>query len=568
MRLKCTIAALNLAVALVRQTAGEIGSGQTPPSPDPQPIEVIELPLPSVAPTDDEGSCTPELNPHRTGCMGRESVLFSGNFLPDSKHVLAFLNFTGAPAFPDSASIYTGSQLIIVKIDGTTFPGSDPWKCITCGVPDENQRGSNEGWDYPEAFKDGKRVLVGSNIVDCGAADLASSECTPEKIHVYPIRLNNKADGPGPGGSTRELRIHPDDYCYFSWLEFNPSPSSGLPVTPRYDLLNVTRLHRPANPHVIVAEGSEIRINSDALIVGELHGFRKIRRLTSHPEYVDPVDISPDDIWSVVMVARGTDRQMWLSAMRDIPSLTDLVSVSAVASTWNNVDGDSFNQGLLTVMKLNTAGDGNLGSINHPEWNERADRKWSSDETRIAYSQELTLPPDCGGQNPLPYPNSTANGGRVVRLMLAHLTNRRPLHLEPVETHSEVITWGKQYQPGDLDPERSLLPAGVYTLLGKFSGFAAVEIISNDAESAIHTVAVGYKNFLTIESTPSEAVRKSQTTRSFTTVHVDWYSDLTSTGQSSGAKKTSLFGFHLDIDIMKNMFNANDTLTTTIDGHV
>ncbi|KAF3389911.1 hypothetical protein DPV78_011676 [Talaromyces pinophilus] len=67
-----------------------------PPTPSPEPIEIIELPLPPVAPTDDVGACTVEINPHKTGCMGNDSFQ-SGNFLSDDKHDVALVNFTAAP---------------------------------------------------------------------------------------------------------------------------------------------------------------------------------------------------------------------------------------------------------------------------------------------------------------------------------------------------------------------------------------------------------------------------------------------------------------------------------------
>jgi WD40 repeat protein len=37
-----------------------------------------------------------------------------------------------------------------------------------------------------------------------------------------------------------------------------------------------------------------------------------IRRLTAHPEYVDPVDISADDKWTVALDTRVSDRNMFL----------------------------------------------------------------------------------------------------------------------------------------------------------------------------------------------------------------------------------------------------------------
>jgi hypothetical protein len=114
-----------------------------PPPPTPEPIEVTELTLPPVVSSDEEGTCTPDINPQRTGCTGIASNFFGGNFLPDGNHVVASLNFTGAPASPDPASIYTGYELILIKTDGTNFPGGSPWKCITCGVPAEQQAGRN-----------------------------------------------------------------------------------------------------------------------------------------------------------------------------------------------------------------------------------------------------------------------------------------------------------------------------------------------------------------------------------------------------------------------------------------
>jgi hypothetical protein len=38
-----------------------------PSPPDPEPIEVIELPLPPVTPDETEGGCTRNINPHGTG---------------------------------------------------------------------------------------------------------------------------------------------------------------------------------------------------------------------------------------------------------------------------------------------------------------------------------------------------------------------------------------------------------------------------------------------------------------------------------------------------------------------
>jgi hypothetical protein len=47
---------------------------------------------------------------------------------------------------------------------------------------------------------------------------------------------------------------------------------------------------------------------------------------------------------------------------------------------------------------------------------------------------------------------------------------------------------------------------------------------------------------------------------------LDWYSDIVQTGSSTGSKKTGARGLQLRIDVMKNILEANGTLTTTIDG--
>ena len=241
------------------------------PPPEPEPISIIELPLPPVTSNDSEGGCTSDVNPHRTGCIGKALTTFqSGGFFRDGVHVAVTVNFTGAPTAPDPASIFTGVQSIIVKTDGSLFSNGDAWKCITCGVPDKQAIGRSPMMDYPQTFVDGRRLLAGTNIIEC-TTNFTDIACTPDQVHIYPIRWNTTTNSTGPGGNIRELRLHPDNvhlgfnsftivngkigqFGYMGRLQFNPSPSWGTPRCPRYDLVNVYRLFNPQSVQPITVD--------------------------------------------------------------------------------------------------------------------------------------------------------------------------------------------------------------------------------------------------------------------------------------------------------------------------
>ncbi|TDZ71695.1 hypothetical protein CTRI78_v001990 [Colletotrichum trifolii] len=608
---------LALAIGAALATAQSI-----PPPPEPEAFHIVELPLPPVAPSSDQGACTADINPHGTGCIAKAAGDFqSGDFTPDGNNVIVNVDFVGAPAAPDPASIYAGEQVILIKADGTNFTNGDPWKCLSCGVPSANAVSLDPQRDYPHVFRGGTKALWGHNILDCGGELLETDACTPDNTRIYPIHWTTSADGSGPGGSPRELRLHPDDvhmgwssftndggqFAYLARLEFNPDPAAGTPLAPRYDLVDVNLLVDPARFQPYTVNGSALTLHDDTINVGELRGFSgsgdevtyianprestnidlfavhlgtgAVRRLTSHPEYADPMAFSADDDYFLAMDTRGTDRQMWMSGMRGIPPLVDLVAVTVASSTRNNGPRRFFqpilidrhgDRGTYYGQRVNAAGDGSSGAVNDPNWNGRADPAFSLDGTKIVYWQALVVSPSCGGANPLKCPASTAQGGREYRVMLARRTGREPAPPAPVYEVPARIPWATPFPPGAAVPRQFTVAPGNYTLRGKRSGVARVGITPDaDSVSGLGSVSVVYEDY----SDDGEHVlngHEDVTVKillpNFWTNQVDWVSDIVQTGVVNATKKTGPGGFHLIIDAEKNIFEANGTLTTVIDG--
>ncbi|MEU1182346.1 hypothetical protein ABZ464_32845 [Streptomyces sp. NPDC005820] len=530
------------------------------------------------------------------------------------------MTFAGAPDAPDPAGVYSGTQLVLVKTDGMTFPGGDAWKCLTCGTPVANRQGMTDDTSYPQPFADGRRVLYGTNVVDCGPYRLASPACTPARVHVYPIRWNTSADGSGPGTPVRELRLHPDQvhlgfnsvsvtggrldqYGYFGRLRFDPAPTAGEPLAPRYELEKVTRLF-DASPtaqpvHVDPRDPSKLVFDPSLPGVGEFRGFSKdgreafyvgypvessnidlmavdlrtgrVRRMTANPGYTDPVDASPDGRWIVALDTRGYDRMTFVSGMTGIPAITDLLSTSVVSSVRNNGQRRFFQPYLIDRHGDRGAYQGR--QLNYaktsPDWNAGADPRWSPDGTAVVYHERQVSAPSCGGANPLPCPVSTEPGARRTRLMIARLVERKPVHPLVVKRVSDTVPWGTPYVPGTAAPERPYPPQGTYLLRGKASGSARVDIVWDDAKTAVKTVSLRYKRYSDVGGAGfldgSESVTRTSTSTTLTTL--DWYSDLVRTGRNGkvpATKKTGTDGFHLTIDLWQTVFRATGTLTTTV----
>jgi hypothetical protein len=585
------------------RTIPDLSGLPTPPEPETVKLSRIELPPPPT-----NGTC--DLAQHVQGCVG--DLGQAGGYI-DEHHVTTNVTFAGAPGTP-----FDGQQLIVIDLDGT-FSNGTPWKCLTCGIPAANLHGLAPGSsDYPQPFNDGKRVLVGTSILQCEDL-LVSDACTPETTSRYPLWWDmGRADG--KTGSMRELRIHPDgvhlgwsrpilggtkldQFMYYGRLEFEPNPTTGVPRVPRYDLTNVSLMYDTKHTPPIAVDpddATQLVLHPEAIEIGEFRGWSKdgkwatyvgtpersdwinvfrvnlqtgeVRGLERNPEYVDPLDLSFDGKWGVYLDTRGSGRQMFMSAMPGIPPLTDLITTTVVSSVRNegerrffqpillDIDGD---RGDYTGQALkDSCSDGHaLGGLCDPNWNARADPHWSPDDTQIAYSET---------------DNSTLNeepGGRQHRLVLVDLPDRKPVKYSPPSPVPDEVPWATPYHPGDPDPLRTTLlpPSGTYTLRGAVKGSAKVTIEQDTTSGptpVIRRVAVTYSGYSddgdhVIDGT-EEAIRMPQS--QLLVPAVEWHSDLKLSGKHTGTKVTSPDGWRVRIDVFKNdLYSAGD-LTTTIDG--
>ncbi len=422
-------------------------------------VVVEPLPLPPTAPSTIPGSCTQAVNPNGTGCLSPDRGGIDGarSFSPDGIHVYVSIRFAGAPEEPDQGSIYSGGQLILVKTDGTTFANGDGWRCVTCGVPEQNRVGINNPNDntYPEAFHDGMRVKMGTNILDCSPYQITEDLCTPESTHIYPIKspfFNFRI--------MRELRLHPDNvhlgwnqlfltpdfsgatqFAAFGRLEFNASPDFG---PPGYELRNVSFLLSPelgkSGRFFSVKSAGELRFEPPIGVIGEFRGFTpdgthtlgigtqdsfnydifatslvtgESRRLTRDPAYTDPAVVAPDGKSMVIMDGRvttetgypdanpaGTDGRLYFaSAGIGVPPLIDLAIAEAIAGIYTLPARGSFLQPYLIDLENEITPD-------DPDIHDGQQLNAGGDPA--AGSGSISDPQWLGGADPAWSPDSTA----------------------------------------------------------------------------------------------------------------------------------------------------------------
>lgn len=563
-----------------------MGTGENPSptgSSEVEPVAVRELPLPPTAPSAEVGSCS-----HPTGCIdgGDRGIAEGPSYTPDGNHILLPIRYAGAPGAPDPRHIFTGDQVIAIKTDGTTFSDGEAWRCLTCGVSNSvgaNRQPSGAGdilVDHPQIFRDGTRMLLGTNVFDCGSHRILDDACTPAEATIYPISPHR------PGMIMRELRLHPDnEHLGFS----EPSLVNGVFVDQlavvgglnfnrtqaRYELSDVTYLV----PHessfrgmvdITPGDPTRLQLNEPTAMIGEFRGFTRdgkaalgigtydswnfdlfitdlksaaSQRISYDAAYTDPSMTSPDDEWVVYMDGRVSDRMRFVGALPGVPPIVDLVNTGAVQFFYNNGHRRFFQPFIARIddpgatQQLNACDDATpgSGSVCDPLWNGRADPAWSPDGTAIVYWQAMVVAPACGPDQPTAAacPTSKEPGGRATRLMIAELTDRQPRVAPQPQPFDMDIPWATRVNPGQPLPARRHLPAGTYTLDGDASGKATVSITENADRTAISRIDVDYENF------SRDGANIVNGTESATSAPYTWHSNVTLSGKHTGSRSTT-----------------------------
>jgi hypothetical protein len=585
-----------------------------------EPIAVRELPVPPTASSRTPGSCTAP-----TGCITSVS---SGGFPPDNTDVVASFSYAGAPAAPNPRSIYSGSQLALIKTNGTKFPDGDPWLCLTCGMPAANQGGGGGGGGYAQPFSDGKRILAGGSVLDCSPYPIDSPKCTPNNLHSYPI------DGGGGGMKLDPDQVHVgwnavligpggyNEYAFFGRLKFDPNPATG---GPRYDVIDVSMLYNPKttgtgdiqvnpkkptqlvfNPQVPGAEVGEFKgfdgngtsvIGVGVVSSGNLDHFATSLatggsvRLDADPAYSDPDTSSRDGKWTLEMDVRYRNRFLFIAGLPGVPPVLDESGLPGFIAGYNigsrrlfqpyltkdslvgkgNYQGQQVNA--CTTGPCSSLGTGPDSTANSPLWGSMADSAWAPNGTKVVYWQAFAAPGTCGPPYDTvacPQP-STEPGGRSTRIMLAVLTSRTPERNPVIKPVSNKVPWGMPFPPGTVAPARSLLPTGTYTLRG-VRGSATVHVVDNPTNtSLLSSISVSYSNYSDDGKNFINGTQSTSLTSSSNPLDIvqTFHEDLRVSGQNTGTEVTSEpdgYSIAPTASLVHGSYEPTGTMTTTLNG--
>ena len=459
------------------------------PPPAPEPVVRAVLPVPDGVDPD---------------------TVTDASFHPNGEHVIWAAKLTGESDF----------RIMISKIDGSEF------NCLTCPL---------EGLPFVklDIFSDGRRIVVGNQVIAGlpfplpypspfpGFETVPILECTPSLLDCQTpelvfVRVPFDPDDPAlfPNQRVREFRISPDG-VHLGWTQIRDDSLLGLvPVAgelrreaDHYELDNVevlTPLKSPMEPRpdggfdfkppnageiknflnggaTFALLTEDFAINSDAGRVDMATG--QVERLTHHPDYDEPIDVSPDDRWLVVGSKRNQDATLDVTAAFGLVPRPNFVLLagSQLISTWAFAGNSGLNRGLDTwlIDRLGARGDYIGQNLSDDVcYGGREREQWNADGTRVAKREQI---------RPVMASDPQCHGLPTRRVVVYELTSRAPV--PPEDRFPIVPTPDAPWAGGITDVKnRPGLDPGLYVVPGRVFGEAFVEYMEN-------AVSVEYRNY-------------------------------------------------------------------------
>lgn len=438
------------------------------------------------------------------------NTVTDANFHPNGKHLIWAARFIGESVF----------HIMISQIDGSDF------NCLTCpigGLP----------FVKLDIFDDGRRIVVGNQVVAGlpsplpyqspfpGAETVPILECTPNLLDCQTpelvfVRVPFDLDDPAliENQRVREFRIAPDG-IHLGWTQIRNDAELGLvPVigelrreADHYEIDNVEVMAplapamRPrsdgrfdfAVPHAgeikrfleggaaLALLSEDFALNSDAGRVDISTG--EIERLTHHPDYDEPIDVSPDGSWLVVGSKRNQDPTLDVTAAFGLVPRPNFVILrgSQLVSTWGFAGNNGLNRGLDTwlVDRLGARGDYIGQNLSDDVcYGGRERQHWNSDGTRVAKREQI---------RPVMAADPRCHGLPTRRAVVYELTSRTPV---PPEDRFPIVPTPEAPWAGGITDikNRPGVDLGLYIVPGRVFGEALVEYTERG-------VSVEYRNY-------------------------------------------------------------------------
>ncbi len=433
------------------------------------------------------------------------------NFHPDGEHLIWAAKLVGESNF----------QIMIGKVDGSEF------NCLTCSI-------GGLPFVKLDIFSDGRRIVVGNQVVAGlpsplpyqspfpGAETVPILECTPSLLDCQTpelvfVRVPFDPDDANliENQRVREFRIAPDG-IHLGWTQIRNDAELGLvPVigelrreADHYELDNVevmAPLEESAMtprsdgrfeftvPHAGEIKGfieggaalallsEDFAINSDAGRVDISTG--EIERLTRHPDYDEPIDVSPDGSWLVVGSKRSQDPTLDVTAAFGLVPRPNFVILrgSQLVSTWAFAGNNGLNRGLDTwlVDRLGARGDYIGQNLSDDICYGGFEREhWNADGTRVAKREQI---------RPVMAADPQCHGLPTRRAVVYELTSRTPV---PPEDRFPIVTTPDAPWAGGITDIKNKpgVDLGLYTVPGRVFGEALVEYTERG-------VSVEYRNY-------------------------------------------------------------------------